>query len=468
MSLRDQANGKAASAPTPPSRPVRRIRRLLRPGEAAPARAGNAVMSVPAPARKVEVGPATLYQGDCMSVLRRFRSDYFHAIVTDPPYGLTTDKKGGTGQASECLGTPAGRSRITTGFMGLVWDNLPPVEAWREALRVARPGAHLLACGGTRTYHRLVTDIERAGWEVRDCILWVYSQGFPKSLDVGKALDAAAGAVRRVVGTKRCSSGTGDDFGKAIGGQGGGVDVPITEPATALAKYWEGWGTALKPAVEMICVARKPLVGTVVDNVCKWGCGALNIDATRIPVGASSDDPRLGGKGGWKAGAVTKTAYGTFAGAPTVSSAKGRWPANMAHDGSPEVMARFPECQTGLMKAGTKRKSRDWYSGNFPEEATNRDTYADRGSAGRFFYTAKASPRERRGSTHPTVKPLALMDWLVRLVTPPGGCVLDPFAGTATTGEACLRRGFRFIGIEREATYMDDAVRRLRAAADKK
>jgi DNA modification methylase len=333
----------------------------------------------------------------------------------------------------------------------------------REVFRVLKPGAHLLAFGGTRTYHRMVCAIEDAGFEVRDSIHWMYGTGFPKSLNISKAVDAAAGAKREVVGTRRGKGGEnlnklsrpdGADSEQAKGcgayGQGAkqiDIDIPVTAPATEEAKQWEGWGTALKPAHELIVLARKPLIGTVTKNVLTHGTGGLNIDACR-----TGDD------------------------------LQGRWPANAVHDGSDDVVQSFPTApgqQADISSTAPSEKTRGIYGPMKRErEPSQSRTYADKGgtnfamkpgarrldegSAARFFYCAKPTRRERGASnTHPTVKPVALMRWLCRLVAPPGGTVLDPFMGSGSTGLACQAEGFYFIGIELEVESMAIALARF-------
>jgi site-specific DNA-methyltransferase (adenine-specific) len=367
-------------------------------------------------------------EGDCIDAMAGMPEASVDAIVCDPPYGL--------------------------GFMGRAWDDLPPGLLWAEAcLRVLKPGGHLLAFGGTRTSHRLVCAIEDAGFEIRDTICWLYGSGFPKSLDVGKAIDKAAGVEREVVGQRptypdgtrggiekpqheRVATGLGGSFVNP----GGLTDV--TAPASPEAERWEGWGTALKPAHEPVVVARKPLVGTVSANVLVHGTGGLNVDGCRIDLVGNLPD--------------------------TV----GRWPANVVLD---EEAARLLDEQTGTLTSGiaVQRNRNDAANravyGKYANPACEDVGYSDSGGASRFFYCAKASARERsegldgERNAHPTVKPLAFMRWLVRLVTPPGGLVLDPFAGSGTTGVAALSEGMRFVGVEREAEYVQIARARIGA-----
>mgnify|MGYP000173823186 CR=1 FL=1 len=373
----------------------------------------------------------TIHRGDCLATMRTMPDNSVDSIVTDPPYEL--------------------------GFMGKSWDASGiayNVEMWREALRVLKPGGHLLAFSGSRTYHRMACAIEDAGFEIRDQIMWVYGSGFPKSLDVSKAIDKAAGAVREVVGfdaakaaQQTAKKGT-EAYGDFAGSSG-----DITIPATDAARQWEGWGTALKPAHEPICVARKPLVGTVAANVLAHGTGALNIDGCRVPAEKAT---------GWGGGGSALYEGGLSRdGGEARLQHVGRWPANLIHDGSDEVLALFPESSTtGARTAKSKAATVEgttWLADN--HQSTE---YTDSGSAARFFYCAKASKADRgEGNTHPTVKPTNLMAYLCRLVTPPGGVILDPFTGSGSTGKAAVREGFRFIGCELSDEYAAIAEARM-------
>jgi len=335
----------------------------------------------------------TLYHGDCREILQGLPDESVSAIVTDPPYGLA--------------------------FMGKKWDyDVPAVEVWAECLRVLKPGGHLLAFAGTRTQHRMAVRIEDAGFEIRDMIAWVYGSGFPKSLDVSKAIDKAAGARGH------------DSVGFNVAGKTSGLGV-IQRPElrsdhpdyikpqgiTPEAQQWQGWGTALKPALEPITVARKPLCGTVAENVLQHGTGGLNVDGCRV-----------GTDGGTKAvnhakkedGRLQRWDEGYRGGRNEIEQINaGRWPANLIHDGSEEVTALL-------------------------------------GEAARFFYTAKADKSDRGpGNNHPTVKPVDLMRYLVRLVCPMGGVVLDPFSGSGTTLAAAQAEGCLAIGVEREEAYCE-------------
>lgn len=322
---------------------------------------------------------------------------------------------GGANAAPAKPGKTGAYARASRGFMGKTWDGggiaFDP-KVWRLCWELLPPGGHLLAFGGTRTHHRVWCAIEDAGFEVRDTLAWLYGSGFPKSHNLD-----------------------GDR---------------------------EGWGTALKPALEPICLARKPLAGTVAETVLAHGTGALHVDACRVAI---SDDDE---SGSWGSGRSDGSCWspGRTNGASEPEGARhhlGRWPANVLHDGSPEVLAAFPVLGVssgGVMSpaGGAKVYAGGWR--NDPSRG-NAGGLGDTGSAARFFYCAKADASDRADSRHPTVKPIALLRWLIRLVTPPGGTVLDPFAGSGTTGEAALRDGFRAVLIEREAEYVADINRRL-------
>lgn len=400
-----------------------------------------------------------IFQGDCLQVLRTLPDASVHSVVTDPPYGLE--------------------------FMGNQWDgNVPDAAVWREALRVAKPGAFLLAFGGTRTFHRMAVAIEDAGWEIRDCIMWVYGSGFPKSLDVSKAIDKAAGAERSTVSTgkpvKRMIPGADQNAsGSWIKDSGKEYQPGLSLPTTDNAKRWAGWGTALKPAWEPIIVARKHLEGTNAANVLKHGCGALNIDGCRIPgekAGGSGEPPyafrgenhrpfhdtrkRDGEQSANRR--YTESGAVNFAATPGPRGGddRGRYPANLIHDGSDEVIELFPEVASGKpagIKAGGKKNCFGEFAGGVPVTG-----FGDAGSAARFFYCAKASGDDREPwNNHPTVKPLALMKYLVRLVTPESATVLDPFLGSGTTAMAARSEGCNCIGIELNPEYVQLAKRRL-------
>jgi site-specific DNA-methyltransferase (adenine-specific) len=336
--------------------------------------------------------------------------------------------------------------------MGQEWDHgVPGVEFWKAIRAAMKPGAHLLAFGGTRTFHRLTCAIEDAGFELRDCIMWVYGTGFPKSHDISKAIDKAAGAKREVVGTNpnhRAESGV--NYEGVYAGSNTGA-ATITSPSTEAAKQWEGWSTALKPAWEPIIVARKPFKGTVAANVQIFGTAGINIDACRVGTEIITTHSRESGR---------KKRQDLIEAAPRA----GRWPANLIHDGSDEVVELFPAAG-GKDKRGNcngKRASGFVDVGAASGDSTpNARVYSDEGSAARFFYCAKPNKQERGdGNDHTTVKPVALLRYLCRLVTPPGGVVLDPFMGSGSTLLAARHEGFDAIGIDINKHYCEIAARR--------
>jgi DNA modification methylase len=391
----------------------------------------------------MEDEPFQLTLGDSMEKLKELTDNSIDSIVTDPPYALVQNSRNGSAQPGGMGNSGPSRQR---GFMGHDWDNgevaFDP-NFWKECLRVLKPGGHLLAFGGSRTYHRLASVIEDAGFEIRDQIMWLYGQGFPKSLDVSKAIDGkllyGGSNTKRLKKVNASRPGRGrariSTNNNGIMGSDSGPKVTKDHPATPEGIKWKGWGTALKPAHEPIVVARKPLIATVTENVLKHGTGALNIDACRVP---------------------------------TEEASGGRWPANVIHDGSDEVLTEF--AKYGDKGNGWKRNygeddylGRQYGGGCFAGGGyAGGSTYCDSGTAARFFYCAKASKKDRGdGNDHPTVKPAALMRYLVKLVTPPGGTVLDPFMGSGSTGKACAAEGFRFVGIEREREYLEIARKRV-------
>lgn len=456
-------------------------------------------------------GSFVLHTGDCRDVLKGMADASVDSVVCDPPYEL--------------------------GFMGRAWDSTGianDVPLWREVLRVLKPGGHLLAFSGTRTYHRMVCAIEDAGFDVRDMMSWVYGSGFPKSHDISKAIDKAAGADREVVGSKLGLPGyhlSGHDGGEAFGAGLSSSTVEtrlassqITAPATVDAAAWQGWGTALKPAHEPIVLARKPLIGTVASNVLAHGTGGLNIDGCRVPphdgevISTPKSDPNN------RVGAVGATAFVSQKNAALMAAAQqasverantlGRFPANLLHDGSPEVLAVFPSApgQQGDLSGSDRERPGHGILGAVGPPRTHlkrNDTGVTSlavgagqrrppaPSAARFFYAAKASGRDRnegcdglttvatgalnmrsdahaaatgalpapRANTHPTVKPTDLMRYLCRLITPPGGLILDPFMGSGSTGKAAVLEGFRFVGVDLSDEYVTIAERRIAHAA---
>ena len=456
-----------------------------------------------------------VHLGDCRDVLASIADNSIDSIVTDPPYEL--------------------------GFMGKSWDSTGiayDVTVWQQCLRVLKPGGHLIAFGGSRTYHRMAVAIEDAGFEIRDQIQWIYGSGFPKSLDVSKAMDKHGGvraeftafrdaviealkrngqtrsqlqealgnfmishyltagsqpavpnyrdyciirdfcrlgnewddlfsppAERTVVTEKRE-----DMFGeyeatKKYDGDMGGFDgmrlgqskATITAPATDLAKQWQGWGTALKPAHEPAVLARKPLCGTVADNVTTWGVGAINVDATRVGTEGARNNGRK----------VDSDIYGKFGPTQRVDYNTGRWPANVIFD---EEAAQVLDGQSGHSDGMRKNNTINHFVSSIFSSPSITARHPDSGGASRFFYVAKASKSEReagldstdgRANHHPTVKPIALMRYLVRMVTPKGGIVLDPFTGSGSTGCAAVLEGCDFVGMDITPEYVEIAQKRI-------
>ena len=408
----------------------------------------------------------SLHHASCIDWLANYDGPLFDACVTDPPYHLTSIVKrfGGKNAAEAKVGATGAYARASKGFMGKEWDGgdiaFRP-ETWRAVYDALKPGAHLVAFSGTRTYHRMACAIEDAGFEIRDCLFWAYGSGFPKSHDVSKGIDKAAGLLAA------------QSVGFNVAGKGSGLgtiqrpelrsDHPDYQPysaATPEAEQWQGWGTALKPALEPICLARKPLSEkSVAANVLKHGTGAVNIDGCRVGTDggtAKGSKPTGDGRGIYGAG---------LHGACEIEKLDaGRWPANLLHDGSDEVLAGFPD--TGAAKAGVRKNNsgmgiHDSEKGTFGKGDVVSNIEDNGGSAARFFYSAKAGPLDRIGTAHATVKPVDLMRWLCRLVTPPGGHILEPFAGSGTTGIAAMAEGFDCSMIELEADHVADIERKL-------
>lgn len=374
-----------------------------------------------------------LIHGNSKEKLKLFPDSHFDACVTDPPYEL--------------------------GFMGKKWDSSGIAydpELWSEVMRVLKPGGHLLAFGGTRTFHRMACAIEDAGFEIRDMIQWIYGSGFPKSTDISKQLDKMAGAEREIIGKNPNWRAAQEDYHWGGGGTKTAqiINKNITAPATEKAKQWDGWGTALKPANEPICVARKPLSEkTIAENVLRWGTGAINIDGCRI---ATEDNLN----GGGYSKNYTTSDFLKYGGKLEYVQPEGRFPANILFD---EEAGALLDQQSGTTKSSnavrknnqSKTSGKGIY-GKFNDHDTQG--YQDQGGASRFFYCSKASGKEKnidgQRCSHPTVKPIDLMRYLCRLVTPPGGHVLDPFGGSGTTGCACAAEGFDFTLIELSEEYL--------------
>jgi DNA modification methylase len=520
----------------------------------------------------------TLHAGDCMDSLAAYPDNYFHSVVTDPPYGLGKEPEA-LEMLAAWLDSGHYEHKRAGGFMGKQWDSFVPQPAlWREVWRVMRPGAHLLTFGGTRTYDLLTLALRLAGFEIRDCIQWLYGSGFPKSLDVSKAIDKANGrtfediyALGRHIRERREASGYSradvnmwfgyadgcehwerqdehgarvpsiadwgilqtrlrlsdewrelierteaerevigvrDDKGR-VSSFGGGATTPTfeTAPATDSAREWSGWGTALKPACEPIVLARKPLeAGNVAANVLKWHAGAINVDASRVEANWNTDPNKRGWQGNNYIGG-NPFAGGAHDDAKAIKreAPSGRWPANVILD--EEAAAALDEMSgtltSGGINAGLHARAgrRAGVMGEPVARVQPCDIAPSSGGASRFFYCAKASRRDRdegledfperitgvkqfnKGmegklrsngteireqtpmrNTHPTVKPLSLMRYLLRLITPPGGVTLDPFTGSGSTGKAAMYEGFIFVGMEREPEYVEIARARIEHA----
>ena len=391
-----------------------------------------------------------IINGDCIEEMQKLidQGVQVDAVVTDPPYEI--------------------------GFMGREWDSTGIAyrkETWRLAWELLKPGGHLLAFSASRTYHRMTVAIEDAGFEIRDQMMWLYGSGFPKSMNISKSLDKMAGAEREVVGVDESRAKRLVNQMESSNETGTWTArkrcVDITAPATDEAKQWDGWGTALKPAHEPIAVGRKPLSeSTVAKNVLKHGTGGINIDASRIPTNLDVDDARLGGNGSWKTDKMAKDVYvGGYVGKETGSSELGRFPANIMHDGSEEVVKLFPE--TAPSPKITKNKNSNAPQtnntyGQYSDKGRVINGHNDKGSASRYFYCPKVSKKERgENNKHPTVKPQELMKYLIRMVTPKGGTVLDPFMGSGSTGMAAKDLEFNFIGIEMDEEYFKICQERI-------
>ena len=377
---------------------------------------------------------ATVHFGSNLDVLPTLEDNSVDSIVTDPPYEL--------------------------GFMGKKWDSSGiayNVELWKECLRVLKPGGHLLSFGGTRTWHRVAVAIEDAGFEVRDSIAWMYGSGFPKSLDVSKAIDKAAGAEREKIpatGSLHKNKNLNDDSWSKIGEENPLMDSAT--PITLEAEKWEGWGTALKPAFEPIVVARKPLIGTVAANVLEHSTGALNIDGSRI--GTEKRTHNWAGRSRALTQERSDAAAGMFAGNGNGSTTiQGRWPANVILDEySAEILdeqseaSRFFYCAKAS-KADRNEGLEDLEDGDTPYRS-HRPNFENTKGIETPFAGAGRSGKNLK-NFHPTVKPTALMTYLVKLLTPPNGIVLDPFTGSGSTGKAAILEGFQFVGIELTEDY---------------
>lgn len=383
-----------------------------------------------------------ILHGDCLDVMKVMESNSVDAIVTDPPYGLS--------------------------FMGKKWDyDVPSQKIWEEALRVLKPGGYLLAFAGTRTQHRMAVRIEDAGFEIRDMIAWVYGSGFPKSLNIGKAVDKLLGNEREITGISSSPNGNDSGYLEERYSQKRQTKFGVVQDQPEKTKgssEFEGFGTALKPALEPITVARKPLSEkTVAENCLKWGVGGIDIDGSRVATNPEVDDmSRIVSRGKresqtWENGSGFKNENNNLTGVRV----DGRFPANLIHDGSEEVVSLFPNTKSGAMKKSYEYTNTGTSFGK-PTGSTKQIHEANEGSAARFFYQAKASRSERGSSNnHPTVKPIALMEYLVKLVCRKGSIVLDPFAGSGTTAIACKNTERQFIVIERDLSSIEIIHQRL-------
>ena len=407
---------------------------------------------------KIDDPQAKLHLGDCLEVLKTLKDNSVDAIVTDPPAGIA--------------------------FMGKDWDkDKGGRDNWikwmqeiaTECLRVIKPGGHAFVWAIPRTSHWTATAWENAGFEIRDVVAHVYGSGFPKSLDVSKAIDKAAGAEREVVGKKYRVG----DHSKAIENYGwresGGTssamnteakDIYETAPATEAAKQWEGWGTALKPAREDWLLLRKPISEkTVAANCLKWGTGGINIDESRVGTDGATKRSKQADYPKNEDGTEDRSGSWARTGHDIVELNLGRWPANLIHDNSEEVKECFPETKGKIGMTGKTGKDNSIY-GKYAHQENRTEGIADAGNASRFFksivYQSKASKKDRgEGNTHPTVKPTALMEYLIKMISREGSTILDPFLGSGSTGVAAVRSGRKFIGIELNPEYLEIAERRI-------
>jgi site-specific DNA-methyltransferase (adenine-specific) len=369
-----------------------------------------------------------LYNCDNLEFLKSQPDNSMDSIVTDPPYGIS--------------------------FMGKSWDyDVPNVETWKELMRVLKPGGHIIVACGTRTQHRMAVNIEDAGFEIRDIVAWVYGSGFPKSLNIGKAVDKLQGNERQVVGTEEI------DIGMQSGSMHSGRRTEvITRDKTKGNSPYEGWGTALKPAMELWTLARKPLSEkTVAENVLKWGTGGINIDECRVGDEIMNNAP-AGNKAGGNSLNMSVTGMPQNVDRTT---AQGRFPANFIHDGSDEVVSMFPnDTQRFFYTAKASKSERNAGLDGF--EAKQTWASQDKRESNSFdVFESDGRPVTLNKNFHPTVKPVALMRYLARLITPKGGVVLDPYMGSGSTGVACMQEDFNFIGVEMDKEYFEIAKARI-------
>lgn len=413
-------------------------------------------------------GNYTLYHGSMLDMGECITSNSIDSIVTDPPYELN--------------------------FMGKGWDRAGvsfQKETWEKCFETLKPGGYLLAFGGSRTYHRIACAIEDAGFEIRDCVMWLYGSGFPKSMNVGLAIDKKNGVESKVVGTSDKGKSTNSGSGIYACNNGKDNSMKRVFDVKEAQNEWKGWGTCLKPAYEPIIVARKPFVGSLVDNVLEHGVGGMNIDECRVP---TTDDLYRPPCENGSIYSLKERKYTTKVGSGSYKL--GRFPANVIHDGSEEVIANMPDTKGN---GNTRHNKNDPTNTNCFGKYNSCVTagYEDSGSAARYFYCAKASKRDRdegldqfeeksggslkfredgssdgkiskRRNTHPTVKPTALMQYLIRLVTPRGGVILDPFMGSGSTGKAAMYENkdrdsqYKFIGVDITPEYLPIAEARIK------
>jgi len=445
---------------------------------------------------EVIIEGSTVYNGDCLEVMDTIDKCSVDSVVTDPPYHLTSivQRFGKEGSAPAQFGTDGAFARASKGFMGKEWDGGDiafQANTWRKCYELLKPGGHLIAFSGSRTYHRMACAIEDAGFEIRDQCIWLYGSGFPKSHNIGREIDKKQGNDREVVGEVRA--------GKNALGQDSGWNKHNNRTQIEVTKgssEWEGWGTALKPAHEPMVLARKPLSDkSVADNVMQHGTGAINIDACRV--GGQSEDTerkKVVRKARTTDGVWTDDNSGMKSEGSEFADAdpRGRWPSNVMHDGSEQIQQIFPETTSTEVSRQRTHKG-IWTAGELAEDEQFMPAYGDQGNASRYFYCAKTSKDERNSglhgrhqgqyssdgrakeienayqrnksvsaNTHPTVKPVELMRYLVRLITPKGGVILDPFMGSGSTGMGAREEDFSFIGIEKESEYYEIAKARIK------
>lgn len=430
--------------------------------------------------------PYTLLQGDCREVMRGMADNSVDAIVTDPPYGLS--KEPNIAEVMQHWINGDVYEHKCAGFMGKSWDSFVPSPVyWKEVFRALKPGGHALVFAGTRTQDLMTISLRFAGFEIRDSIrylhngemyedhyssAWVFGSGFPKSANVSKLIDARLGKERTVTGENKWAFKNGKSNVNCYGEKAYSNE---SEPVSLPASLYDGCGSALKPAYEPIILARKPLEGTIADNVLKHGTGGLNIDGCRVEhsgeslqgggttKGKFSDNHNPGWARPWMDDESAREAMRMRSvEAQAKAEAQGRFPANLIHDGSDEVVALFPDEKLSASRFFycAKASKRDRDEGlDLPEVKST--SYGD--FSGTDNHAPKGDNTTRRNN-HPTVKPTSLMCYLVRLITPPNGTILDPFMGSGSTGKAAMLEGFNFIGIEQDADYLEIARQRIEHA----